>query len=117
LFNGSQWIVEGMMECDMDALSALLVLKSEDDLPEIAVDAWLHHMIGSDSIKSMASEERRERQEFDWSYAITVHKAQGSQWQRVTLYDQSQSFRKDARRWMYTGITRAAEQLTIVRVR
>ena len=32
----------------------------------------------------------------------------------VTLFDESHAFREEARRWLYTGITRAAERVTIV---
>ena len=52
----------------------------------------------------------------DFGYALTVHKAQGSQWEKVTVCDDG--FAKwDPRmrqRWLYTAITRAAETLLIV---
>jgi exodeoxyribonuclease-5 len=51
----------------------------------------------------------------DFGYAITVHKSQGSQWDRVLLLDESRVFREHAARWLYTGITRAAKWLTVVR--
>jgi exodeoxyribonuclease-5 len=60
--------------------------------------------------------ERKEAQEFDYGYALTVHKSQGSQWDSVLLFDESFCFRKDRWRWLYTGITRAAEKLTVVRM-
>lgn len=60
--------------------------------------------------------ERKDAQEFDYGYALTVHKAQGSQWDDVLLFDESFSFRKDRWRWLYTGITRAAETLTVVKM-
>ncbi len=55
---------------------------------------------------------------FDYGYALTVHKAQGSQWNDVLLFDESYCFRRngDNWRWLYTGITRAAERITIVRM-
>lgn len=60
--------------------------------------------------------ERKEAQEFDYGYALTVHKSQGSQWNSVLLFDESFCFRKDRWRWLYTGITRAAERLTVVKM-
>jgi exodeoxyribonuclease-5 len=57
---------------------------------------------------------RRKSDEFDWGYALTVHKAQGSQWDDVVLFDESFAFREHRARWLYTGITRAAERLTVV---
>ena len=52
--------------------------------------------------------------EFDYGYALTVHKAQGSQWGDVILIDESRCFRNDRARWLYTGITRASERVTVV---
>ncbi len=53
---------------------------------------------------------------FDFGYALTVHKAQGSQAQRVLLFEErfSQMSDDDWRRWLYTAVTRAEEELYIV---
>lgn len=56
---------------------------------------------------------RKNSVELDWSYAITAHKSQGSQWDKVWVVDESSVFRDECDRWLYTAITRAAEQLTI----
>ncbi|MBB4199698.1 ATP-binding protein [Rhodoblastus sphagnicola] len=58
--------------------------------------------------------QRRESDEFDYGYALTVHKAQGSQWDDVVLFDESYAFRENRERWLYTGVTRAAKSLTVV---
>ena len=50
---------------------------------------------------------------FDYAYAITAHKSQGSEWNRVTVFD-SPSRLWDSRRWRYTAVTRAAEHLTFI---
>jgi exodeoxyribonuclease-5 len=57
---------------------------------------------------------RRDSDEFDFGYALTVHKAQGSQWDKIVLFDESAAFREFRSRWLYTAITRAADQITIV---
>ena len=57
---------------------------------------------------------KRNSDAFDFGYVLTVHKAQGSQWDDVVLFDESGAFREHRNRWLYTGITRAAETLTIV---
>ena len=57
---------------------------------------------------------RKDSDEFDFGYALTVHKAQGSQWDDVALFDESFAFREHRARWLYTGITRAAKRLTLV---
>jgi exodeoxyribonuclease-5 len=58
-------------------------------------------------------ERRRESDEFDFGYALTVHKAQGSQWDDVLVYDESGVFREDAGKWLYTAVTRAATRVTL----
>ena len=47
-------------------------------------------------------------------HPLTVHKAQGSQWDDVVLFDESDVFRENCGRWLYTGVTRAAKRLTVV---
>jgi exodeoxyribonuclease-5 len=64
--------------------------------------------------ESIAFAQRRESDEFDFGYALTVHKAQGSQWDHVVLFDESWAFRENRERWLYTGVTRAAKSLTVV---
>jgi exodeoxyribonuclease-5 len=50
---------------------------------------------------------------FDYGYCLTVHKAQGSQWDDVLLVNESGAFKQEASRWLYTGVTRAAKSLTL----
>jgi len=53
--------------------------------------------------------------ESSWGYAITCHKAQGSQWQNVIVYDDGLSRTAEERnRWLYTAITRAERGLVIL---
>lgn len=53
---------------------------------------------------------------FEYGYALTVHKSQGSEWDDVLLVDEYD--RADARiPWLYTGITRAAKRCLIVGAR
>lgn len=50
---------------------------------------------------------------FDFGYALTVHKAQGGQAKRVIMFEERFAQMDDEmwRRWLYTGITRAEEEL------
>ncbi len=52
---------------------------------------------------------------FDFGYALTVHKAQGSQARKVILFEErfSKMTDDDWRRWLYTAVTRAEEELYI----
>lgn len=69
-------------------------------MPEMLEDGWEHG----------------KTYPMEYGYALTVHKAQGSQWDRVTVMDDGFAKREPAnrQRWLYTAITRAAEKLVIV---
>lgn len=51
---------------------------------------------------------------WDYAYAITAHRAQGSEFRDVVVLGEPYY---DYNRWMYTAITRAKERVTIVRGR
>ncbi len=51
---------------------------------------------------------------FDFSYCMTCHRAQGSQFDHdIVLYERDR-FDEESRRWNYTSISRAAKKLTIL---
>ncbi len=50
---------------------------------------------------------------FDYGFAITIHKSQGSEWDYVLVIEES--FGGDYRKLMYTAFTRAAKRLTVYR--
>lgn len=52
---------------------------------------------------------------FEFAYAITCHKAQGSEFDFVVVFDESWAFGEEKNRWLYTAITRAKEKLLIIR--
>ncbi len=52
---------------------------------------------------------------FDYAYALTCHKAQGSQWSEVVVCAYDAFGNSDERkRWLYTAVTRAADRLIVV---
>lgn len=53
--------------------------------------------------------------EFAYANAITVHKSQGSEFDRVVVYDEWLGDKEYHNRWLYTAATRAAKQLVIVK--
>ena len=52
--------------------------------------------------------------EFDYGYCITCHKSQGSQFNKVLLFEEVLN-RETHARWLYTAITRAVEKIVIVK--
>lgn len=113
LANGAVWHV---VECagDFDEFSDRLPLRiredGEDGVP-IEVEVHAAPFLGEE----INWFERREAEEFDYAYALTGHKAQGSQWESVVVIDESSCFRHNRWRWLYTAVTRAAEKLVLVR--
>ncbi len=52
---------------------------------------------------------------FDYAYAITAHKSQGSEFDNALVYNQPiGSNAIDRRRWLYTSLTRAKKHCTLV---
>ena len=51
----------------------------------------------------------------DFGYVLTVHKSQGSAWPNVLIIDEYGGAKDDYKKWLYTGITRATESVTIAR--
>jgi exodeoxyribonuclease V len=113
LINGGLWRVETLSGVKKDFVK--MSLRSEDEgsrsLAKVAVLKAFFE--GKEAELGFAL--RRESDEFDYGYALTVHKAQGSQWDNVMLFDESFAFREHRARWLYTGLTRAAQKLTVVR--
>lgn len=108
LLNGQIWTASS--DAQMSGSFLLLDLVGEDGerLSEVSVHPEYFHG-GKPSPWTM-----KDAQEFDYGYALTVHKSQGSQWNDVTLFDEW--YRDDRRQWLYTGVTRAAERIDIVQM-
>lgn len=56
-------------------------------------------------------------EQFDYGYSITCHKAQGSEWDKVIVFEEFMrgDNAESHARWLYTAATRAAKQLIIVK--
>lgn len=113
LLNGSIWTVE-TAGAKRSALLKLTLLP-EDDLARVAVKVRINPAFFEGRENELTYAQRRKSDEFDYGYALTVHKAQGSQWDEVVLFDESYAFREHRGRWLYTAVTRAAERITIVK--
>jgi exodeoxyribonuclease-5 len=110
LLNGEQFIVVDCQQRDHDTVR-LNLRRDDGDMVQVESDVFLFR---GGNVKEMPPAQDH-RSIFDFAYAITVHKSQGSQWDRVMVLDQSHVFRENAAKWLYTAITRAAEQVVVVR--
>lgn len=111
LLNGSLWECVTSEDVNPTGETFALTVKSlDEDNRTVTTFAHKSYFLGTDLDLSF----RRDADEFDFGYALTVHKSQGSQWNKVVLYDEW-SHRNSKAQWQYTGITRAAEQIIVVR--
>ena len=51
---------------------------------------------------------------FEYGYAITCHLSQGSQYNRVLVFNESFGTAEERRKWLYTAVTRAIDKVTIL---
>ena len=114
LLNGSLWQVMTSSRETVKPGINLLIKPEDDDMERGAAKIKLLKAAFEDTETEIPWQTRRRYDEFDYGYALTVHKAQGSQWNNVVLFDESFAFRDTRERWLYTAVTRAAETLTIV---
>jgi exodeoxyribonuclease-5 len=112
LFNGSLWSVKTAPTARRQILR--LQLAPDENAASKGVKVSVRPECFAGGIEDLAWEQRKRHDEFDFGYILTVHKAQGSQWDDVVLFDESYVFPDSRARWLYTGITRAAQRLTVV---
>lgn len=105
ILNGTIWNVDSCIEDDKLELE----LTSEDG-NATALTAHKEYFLGGEP----KFYEIKEAECFDYGYAITCHKSQGSEWDNVYIFDQGGVFRENANRWRYTALTRAAKKVTVV---
>ena len=113
LLNGGLWKVEDVADVDDESLYMSVSPYYTDDGEVLDVEAWMHPFQGRENTLDWF--EKKDKQEFDYGYALTCHKSQGSSWRDVVVIDESSCFRNNAAKWLYTAITRASEKVTIVR--
>jgi exodeoxyribonuclease-5 len=113
LFNGGLWSVKERRPPRKSGAMTMRLLPDED-VGARGVKVRVRPECFSGGIEQLEWAQRRRFDEFDYGYVLTVHKAQGSQWDDVVLFDESFAFPESRERWLYTGITRAAKRLTVV---
>ncbi|MCK5608220.1 AAA family ATPase [Candidatus Pacearchaeota archaeon] len=111
LLNGAIWETESCF--DGDEYLDLIIFDPDCDANYIAVEAHRSHFV-SDVPVQIPFWIRKEAQEFDYGYALTVHKSQGSEWDKVLIFDESGAFGRDGHKWLYTAVTRAAKEIKVV---
>lgn len=134
VFNGQQLLVEdASVHRSYGDVIHLTAVDDEGNGREL--DVWASGFIDLEGEKLAKRNGRGQVIAATWGHAITCHKAQGSQWDRVLVIDESHVFARGAyrdhvdvlgpagadleahiagKRWLYTAITRAAERVVIL---
>jgi len=112
LFNGALWVVKERPKPRRQILR--MRLRPDEDITDRMIKVSVRPECFTGQIEQLDWPLRRRFDEFDFGYVLTVHKAQGSQWDDVVLFDESGAFSDNRERWLYTGVTRAAKRLTVV---
>lgn len=111
LLNGGLWEVTSTKSLDK-RINMMVESLDEDGAAEKEIEVLNEFFLGTE--KELDWRQRKAYDEFTFGWALTCHKSQGSQWDKVIVFDESSAFRDNQRNWLYTAITRAAESLTVV---
>lgn len=125
IMNGQIATMMWLMNVDKDVYRITIDVDNEPDPYECMIhfstfDQVTYTTFSKDSdITSAVSKARKAGYEldfFDYGYCISVHKSQGSEWDKVILFEQRTSRWDDEyyKRWLYTGVTRAKEKLMVI---
>ena len=114
IFNGMLGTLYGIKKIDVDGMIEFYDV-------DIQFDGEQDMFHGNISVSQFGKSETlrdvaRDINLFDFGYALTVHKSQGSQAEKVILFEERFSQMSDDmwRRWLYTGVTRAVSELYII---
>lgn len=132
VFNGQQFEVIGVKERNSQTIT-LEVL--DDDKKVRTLTMWTWGFLNRKGEEKAKEKGRGAIAAATFSQVITVHKAQGSEWQKVLVLDEardyglinysknagdygsevaSNMYYEDAKRWLYTAVTRAISQAVII---
>ncbi len=112
LLNGGAWIVQELKTSKKGLVTMRVTPEDDTGGKPVKVSVMPNFFDGTED--EVPWELRRHTDEFTFGYALTVHKAQGSQWDNIVMFDEAFAFREHRARWLYTGLTRAAETITLV---
>jgi exodeoxyribonuclease-5 len=112
LFNGGLWVVKERGARKTGVMT--MRIHPDEGFSGKGIKVSVRPECFTGGIEDFDWPRRKPYDEFDFGYVLTVHKAQGSQWDDVVLFDESFAFPETRGRWLYTGVTRAAKKLTLV---
>lgn len=118
ILNGTQWRVRNAEDLGYAVRMEVSPWEQAAELGEedgITLEA---HQFETD-YSELQWYERNKAEEFDFGYAMTVHKSQGSQWKNGLIMNESYVFQARegkpdySKNWLYTALTRFEEQVVV----
>ncbi len=85
-----------------------------NEAPSAFIQVWNGDILNSQEQYDYTNQFHKSLERFDFAYAITCHKSQGSEFDNVLVYNEPIGKGEERVRWQYTAITRAKNKLTLV---
>ncbi len=114
LLNGGLWETAQVTFSGGPAGLIDIRVSSLDEEGKAPIDVTTPQAFFNGTEKDLDWRVKRNSDEFAFGWALTCHKSQGSQWSNILVFDESSVFRDDARKWLYTAVTRASEKITVI---
>lgn len=114
LLNGALYDVVKLIDVypEIDRLD--MTVKPVGGGRSVDVHCHTHHFVGEEKELQKQWYSKKEAQEFDFGYALTCHKSQGSQFKRPLIWDESYVAKADRMKWLYTAVTRAQQEVVLI---
>lgn len=113
IFNGGIFTVEEVITPKYKSNLYHALLRSDDVIRPLLAPR-IHPSMFDEDVPKPTWQNLRGTQEFDFGYVLTVHRAQGSQWNNSLIVDESYCFREFRWNWLYTAATRSIEKTKLV---
>lgn len=120
LVNGSIGTISNIRKEDSFYLKPKMLANFDTDYNDWFMDLSMDYKIFTEGKPTVNQENWKmypkeiRPMEFDYAYATTVHKSQGSEYSKVVLFNEYLgSDREQYLRWLYTGITRSSDKLVV----
>lgn len=116
IFNGSLWNVTKFGKGRYPNTTNLCIENPKETIKDVMThdDCFLGRFVEAKKAFRQ-SHVQKQFVPFDYGYAITAHKSQGSQWDSVLIFDESNIFFDLKKEWLYTAVTRAAKKVVVVK--
>ena len=116
LMNGSVITVESIASINTDKMIAQILVKDQlGTKHDLFVDLLeITNRSDEDKKRILSKTEKQELHYIDYAYAITCHKAQGSEYDNVYIVNEGKSF-DNHDKWFYTAVTRAKKKVKVYR--